>query len=72
MLQKKITKLFEKFPTVFPSPDNIGTVKTGEMHLKLKKDEIVNYRPYRLAPVEREKVKEMVNDLLQKKYNSRK
>ena len=65
-LQTKIIQIFEKFPSVLPSPDNIGTVKTGEMCLRLKKDEIIHYRPYRLAPVEREKVQEMIDDLLQK------
>lgn len=65
-LQMKIKNVFEKFPSVLPLQNHIGTVKTGEMHLRLKKDEIIYYRPYRLAPVEREKVKEMIDDLLKK------
>lgn len=65
-LQSKIKALFEKYPAVLPSEDNIGTVKTGEMHLRLKRDEIIHYRPYRLAPIEREKINEICKDLVKK------
>lgn len=65
-LQVKIQRIFEKYPSVLPSENNIGTVKTGEMHLRLKRDEVINYRPYRLAPVEREKVDEICKDLIKK------
>lgn len=65
-LQNKIKNLFEKYPLVLPSENNIGTVKTGAMCLRLKKDEIVYYRPYRLAPIERDKINEICKDLIAK------
>ncbi|KAF9410713.1 hypothetical protein HW555_010282 [Spodoptera exigua] len=51
------------YPSVLES---IGSVKTGQLEIKLKKDEVVYYRPYRMAPIEREKVKELIKDLLDK------
>lgn len=63
-LQDRIRAIFQKYPSVL---DNIGHVKTGELEIKLKRDEVIYYRPYRLAPIEREKVKELVEDLLNKK-----
>lgn len=65
-LQNKIKTIFDKFPLVIPSEHNIGTVKTGSLQLRLKQDEIIHYRPYRLAPIEREKVNEICKDLLNK------
>ncbi|CAH2223131.1 jg19574 [Pararge aegeria aegeria] len=58
--------IFQKYPTILPTPDNVSHVKTGELKIRLKNDKVVNYRPYRLAPIEREKVKEIINDLLEK------
>lgn len=63
-LQKQIHDIFQKYPSVLPSPDSISTVKTGELVIKLKDNQIVYYRPYRLAPIEREKVKEIIQELL--------
>lgn len=63
-LQDEIKAIFKKYPSIL---DDIGHVKTGELEIKLKKDEVFYYRPYRLAPIEREKVKEIVEDLLNKK-----
>ncbi|KAF9418535.1 hypothetical protein HW555_004684 [Spodoptera exigua] len=51
-LQQKIKSIFEKYPSVL---NNSSTVKTGELNLRLKRNETVNYRPYRLAPSEKEK-----------------
>lgn len=62
-LQDKIKAIFQKYPSVF---DVVGNVKTGELSIKLKKNDVVYYRPYRLAPIEREKVKEIIQDLLHK------
>lgn len=63
-LQNKIKSIFNKYPSVL---DETGTVKTGELNLNLKKNEVVNYRPYRLAPIEKEKVDTMIQELLQKR-----
>lgn len=65
-LQIKIKEIFSKYPNVLPS-EVVSTVKTGELKIRLKSDKIINYRPYRLAPIEREKVKEIINDLLNKR-----
>lgn len=49
-LQQKIKSIFEKYPSVLPVKDSITTVQTGELKIRLKRDEVVYYRPYRLAP----------------------
>lgn len=66
-LQESIIKIFKKHPNVLPTPTHIGNVQTGQLHLRLKNGEVVNYRPYRLAPIERQKVSIIVKDLLDKK-----
>lgn len=66
-LQHKIRNIFDKFPKVMPNSNYISTVKTGEMTIRLKRDEVVYYRPYRLATTEKEKVQEIISDLLKKK-----
>lgn len=60
-LQIKIRKIFQEYPSVL---DETSTVKTGELKLRLITPDIVNYRPYRLAPIEREKVNQIVQELL--------
>lgn len=60
-LQEKIINIFTKYPSVL---DETSNVKTGELKLSLVKNEIINYRPYRLAPIEREKVNKIIQDLL--------
>lgn len=62
-LQQKIKQIFEKFPSVL---GEMGVVKTGELVLRLKKNEVVHYRPYRLAPIEKEKVDSITQELLEK------
>lgn len=41
----------------------LGKTNLTEMHIKLKDDSPVTYRPYRMSFPEREKVKEMIEDL---------
>jgi hypothetical protein len=62
-LQDKVKAIFQKYPSVF---DVVGNVKRGELNIKLKKNDVVYYRPYRLAPIEREKVNNIIQDLLDK------
>lgn len=62
-LQDKIINIFEKYPLVL---GETGSVQTGELKLVLKNNETVSYRPYRLAPVEKEKVDKIIQDLLDK------
>jgi hypothetical protein len=66
-LQTKISVIFEKYHAVLYSPDNVRTVKTGELKICLKYNRIIYYRPYRLAPGEKQKVAEIISDLLKKK-----
>lgn len=63
-LKNNVKRIFDKYPQVLPTDDKIGNVNTGSLKIKLKSDKNINYRPYRLAPVEREKVKAIVDDLL--------
>lgn len=58
---------FQKYPYIFPTVNNVSTVSTGQLKIRLKSNKIVNYRPYRLAPIEREKVKQIIDDLLEKR-----
>ncbi|RVE43148.1 hypothetical protein evm_012227 [Chilo suppressalis] len=60
-LQEQITQTFLKYPSVL---DGSSTIRTGELSLRLHSNGILYYRPYRLAPVEKEKLDEIVNDLL--------
>lgn len=60
-LQDQVTSIFQKHLSVL---SNIGSVKTGELKLNLKENKCIYYRPYRLSPHEREKVKEIVQSLL--------
>lgn len=60
-LQQQIIKIFEKHITIL---NETGTVTTGELTLRLTSDKVINYRPYRLAPCEKEKVKTIIQNLL--------
>jgi transposase InsO family protein len=60
-LQEQVKQMFQKYPSVLAET---GTVKTGELNLRLKRNDIVHYRPYRLAPIEREKVDQLIQELL--------
>lgn len=60
-LQERIVGIFQK---QLEDLGSVGTVKTGKLKLRLKSNSNVYYRPYRLSPHEREKVKEIVQNLL--------
>lgn len=66
-IQEGILNSFKKFPDVLPTPNHVGNVQTGQLTLKLKSNEIISYRPYRLAPIERQKVNIIIKDLLDKR-----
>ncbi|KAJ8705933.1 hypothetical protein PYW07_010710 [Mythimna separata] len=66
-LQNDIINIFQKYPNVIPTDTYISTVKTGQLNIRLKTNKVIHYRPYRLAPIEREKVKQIIDDLIQKK-----
>lgn len=66
-LQNSIITILQKYPSILPSDDHISTVTTCQLHIRLKTNKVIYYRPYRLAPIEREKVKQIIDDLLKKK-----
>lgn len=45
----------------------VSPITTAELEIKLKKDKIINHRPYRMAHSECEKVKLIIKDLLENK-----
>lgn len=59
--QKQIIDIFERHITIL---NKTGSVTTGELRIRLKSDKVINYRPYRLAPCERDKVKLIIQDLI--------
>lgn len=63
-LQQKIEQIFKKYPAILPTPGKISTVKTANLKIKLNNNKIVYYRPYRLALTERDKVKEIIQELI--------
>lgn len=57
--------LLNKFSDLFTRGFPRSRVNTGMLDIRLKnKDKFVERRPYRLSPVEREKVKEIINELI--------
>ncbi|XP_063621697.1 uncharacterized protein LOC134793913 [Cydia splendana] len=63
-LLKKLHDIVDKYKDSFTTGNRVSKVNTGELKIRLKNpDKIVQRRPYRLSPTEREKVKEMIADL---------
>lgn len=57
-------EILEQFKDHFTTGNRVSRVTTGELNIRLKNpDKIVQRRPYRLSPLEREKVKEIIQDL---------
>lgn len=48
--------LLNKFENIVTSGNTVSKVKTAELSINLKNDEIVSYHPYRLPLSERQKV----------------
>lgn len=60
----RLTAVLGSYSDVFTTGNSVSEVTTGELSIRLKnRDKIVQRRPYRLAPVEREHVREIVDDL---------
>ncbi|XP_045534628.1 uncharacterized protein LOC123721137 [Papilio machaon] len=61
----QLMTLLNKYSTTFTRGYSKTRVNTGQLEIRLKNpDKFVERRPYRLSPVEREKVKEIVKELL--------
>lgn len=61
-----LLNLIEEYSNSFISGTATSTVSTGSMEIKLKSDEPVNQRPYRLSIDEKNRVRSIINDLLAK------
>lgn len=62
-----LLRIVNKYEKSFTDGVSGSRITTGELSIRLKNpDKIVSRRPYRLAPVERKKVQEMVKELLDK------
>lgn len=59
-----LTNLLSKYSKNITSGNSVTAIKTAELSIKLKDNKIVSFRPYRMAPCEREKVKIIISDLL--------
>ncbi|XP_039764331.1 uncharacterized protein LOC120636835 [Pararge aegeria] len=61
---KEIYRIINEFKDNFTSGNRVSQVTTGELKIRLKNpDKIVQRRPYRLSPLEREKVRDIIKDL---------
>ncbi|XP_059045273.1 uncharacterized protein LOC131841058 [Achroia grisella] len=61
----QLLTLLYKYSELFTRGYSKTRVKTGELEIRLKnKDKYVERRPYRLSPVERTKVKDIVEELI--------
>lgn len=62
--KKQLLKLLNEYTYLFTSGNSVTQINTGELSIRLKNpDKTVQRRPYRLAPIERENVKKIVQDL---------
>lgn len=61
-----LMKVIDDFADFFITGTATTTVTTGEMHINVTSDVPVTYRPYKLSIAEKLKVREIINDLLQK------
>lgn len=63
-VKSELCQLFKENKDCFAfSSAELGRTTLTEMHIKLKDEAPVTYRPYRLSHTEREKVKNMIEDL---------
>lgn len=63
-LLEQLKNIVNNYKQSFTTGNNVSVVNTGELEIKLKNpDKIVQRRPFRLSPVEREKVKSIISDL---------
>lgn len=63
-LKDRLKELLNFYSQMFTTGNKVSQVTTGELTIRLKNpDKIVQRRPYRLAPTEREHVKILIKDL---------
>lgn len=64
--RESLMRVIDDFADFFITGTATTTVTTGEMHINVTSDVPVTYRPYKLSFAEKVKVREIINDLLQK------
>lgn len=64
-IRQPLEALLAQFERMIITGHNLRTVSTGELKIVLKEDKTVRYQPYRLSFSQREKVREIVSDLLE-------
>lgn len=63
-----LKKLLTKYECIFVKGYGKTRVTTGKLIIRLKNsDKIVQRRPYRMAPIEKEKLRSIIDELLENK-----
>lgn len=61
---QNLINLLSKYAKIISTGYAVSPITTAEMSIKLTEDKIINFHPYRMALCEREKVKDIVHELL--------
>jgi hypothetical protein len=65
--QARFSSLISRFQNMITSNNVVNKIQTAELRIVLKSDKVISYHPYRLTLAERQKIREMVSDLLSNK-----
>jgi hypothetical protein len=65
--QARFSSLMSRFQNMITSGNVVNKIQTAELRIVLKSDKVISYHPYRLSLAERQKIREMVSDLLSNK-----
>ncbi|KAH0820498.1 hypothetical protein GEV33_002293 [Tenebrio molitor] len=65
--QARFSSLMSRFQNMITSGNAVNKIQTAELRIVLKSDKVISYHPYRLSLAERQKIREMVSDLLSNK-----
>jgi hypothetical protein len=65
--QARFSSLMSRFQNIITSGNVVNKIQTAELRIVLKSDKVISYHPYRLSLAERQKIREMVSDLLSNK-----
>jgi hypothetical protein len=65
--QARFSSLMSRFQNMITSDNVVNKIQTAELRIVSKSDKVISYHPYRLSLAERQKIREMVSDLLSNK-----
>jgi hypothetical protein len=65
--QARFSSLMSRFQNMITSGNVVNKIQTAELRIVSKSDKVISYHPYRLSLAERQKIREMVSDLLSNK-----